>query len=466
MANYLKRSRHGTTFYFRRRVPDELRQTVGQPYLTKSLETSDRREAIMRARLLAAKTDILFADFRAMPRKARPSTALQIDYALSLDISPSGKKRAVALDVQPGEEVSAAVAVAALQAHVDGAPLPASIPAVGSSGSKEDKTLLQAWEGYEAEKIAAKAWRDGEDTAKYDHWPHVRRLIEVVGDKPLTSITADDINEFQNHVLTDPKGGTPRNRDKRLTRSGAVLRWAKKKRLIGDDFAELFRYPGKIEENPYVAFDLNDLKALFESADYRDQTFRTPSEFWLPILGLYTGARLNELCQLTASDIGMHDEVETISILDEDIGKRLKTTASRRIVPIHSKLIALGFLDYASTIKTGRIFPELPEDPARPGSFGAKPSELFTAYRRKHGVGKIKERSNKAFHSFRSTLISALRKAEVPKDRRTRLGGHEYDDTQDKNYHGGDVLTMFDFRTLKADIETVRYDVDFTAYRP
>ena len=128
MANYLKRSRHGTTFYFRRRVPDELRQTVGQPYLTKSLETSDRREAIMRARLLAAKTDILFADFRAMPRKARPSTALQIDYALSLDISPSGKKRAVALDVQPGEEVSAAVAVAALQAHVDGAPLPASIP--------------------------------------------------------------------------------------------------------------------------------------------------------------------------------------------------------------------------------------------------------------------------------------------------------------------------------------------------
>ena len=91
MGNFLKRSRHGTTFYFRRRVPDDLRQTVGKPYLTKSLETGERREAMMRARLLAAKTDILFSDLRAMPPKDR----VPADFGLKLDLNELGKPTAI-----------------------------------------------------------------------------------------------------------------------------------------------------------------------------------------------------------------------------------------------------------------------------------------------------------------------------------------------------------------------------------
>jgi len=183
---------------------------------------------------------------------------------------------------------------------------------------------------------------------------------------------------------------------------------------------------------------------------------------------------LNELCQLIPSDIGTHDDVNTISILDEEIGKRLKTTASRRIIPIHSKLVEMGFLEYVTSIKSGRIFPELPESKQRPGDFSKEPGRKFTNYRRRIGIGgdnlnpdngKWEGNNRKIFHSFRTTLISALRKANVPKDRRTRLAGHEYDDTQDKEYDGGDVLTMFDFSTLRDDIETVRYDVAFTPYR-
>lgn len=117
-----------------------------------------------------------------------------------------------------------------------------------------------------------------------------------------------------------------------------------------------------------------------------------------------------------------------------------------------------------ASIPAERIFHELPDNPARPGDYGKEPSRKFTKYRRERGVGAASERSNKTFHSFRSTLIDALRKAEVPKDRRTRLAGHEYEDTQDRNYDGGDVLTMFDYSTLKADIERVRFDIDFTPY--
>lgn len=459
-GNYLVLSRHGTTFHFRRRVPHDLRLIIGKPHLVKSLSTGLRRDAIILARALAARTDDLFQHLRTMPHDHEP---IRIDFALHWTPDDDGRKRAFATEIMPGEAIDAAVAVATLQAHFDGTPPP--VQSAPSVKSKAGKTIMQTWEAYKAEKIAAKSWKDGEDTAKYDHWPHLRELITIVSDKPVGEVTADDINNFQNHVLTDSDGGTARNRDKRLTRAGAVLRWAKKKRLIADDFAELFRYPGDIPKNSYVKFDGTDLAALFQSDDYRQHGFKAPSEYWLPVLALHTGARLNELCQLTKTDIGAHDGIETIAILDDDIGKRLKTTASRRIVPIHSTLIRLGFLDYVSSVTAGRLFPELPDNTARPGDFGKEASRKFTDYRRKCGVGEKSERSNKTFHSFRSTLISALRKAEVPKDRRTRLAGHEYDDTQDRNYDGGDALTMFDFGTLKADIEKAKFDIELTPFR-
>jgi integrase len=223
-----------------------------------------------------------------------------------------------------------------------------------------------------------------------------------------------------------------------------------------------------------LKFETSDLVLLFESETYRNGQCASPSEYWLPLLALFTGARLNELSQLTASDIGQHDGVDTISILDEDT-KRLKNESSRRIVPIHAKLIELGFLDYVGMADAGRIFPELTEAKSKPGDFSKEASRSFTAYRRLVGVGsdtfnaetkKWKSGNMKVFHSFRTTLISALRKADVPKDRRTRLAGHQYSDEQDLSYTGGDALTMFDFSTLKADIDSVAYDVRFSPYKP
>lgn len=477
---HLHRNRCGI-LYFRLSVPNDLQPLLGQREIYRSLNTASVREAANSAQALWIAFRSVFDDLRTQTMAEDQEEPVRIDPdRLKVEMRHAKEKlylRDRIDELEAREFEIARQRIKDRQQHervrqhdreqhereislVIAAKGGASTQPATSGGGK---TISQAWEGYRAEKITAKAWRDGEDTAKYDHWPHVRTLIEVIGDKPLAEITADDANKFQSHVLTDPDGGSPRNRDKRLTRAGAVLRWAKSKRYITDDFAELLRYPGKIVANPYVAFDTDDLKALFESDKYQNRTFKTPSEYWLPIIGLHTGARINELCQLAAADIGAHNGIPTISVLDND-GKRLKTTASRRIVPIHSTLIALGFLDYVANVGAGRIFPELPEDPKRKGNFGAKATELFTAYRRRCGVGEAERRSNKAFHSFRTTLISALRKADVPKDRRTRLAGHEYDDTQDKTYHGGDVLTMFDIATLKADIERVRFEIRFTPF--
>jgi hypothetical protein len=46
-----------------------------------------------------------------------------------------------------------------------------------------------------------------------------------------------------------------------------------------------------------------DLKTMFSSPDYTADTQAEPHRFWLPVLGLLTGCRLEELCQLYLDDI-------------------------------------------------------------------------------------------------------------------------------------------------------------------
>ena len=67
-ANFIRRSRHDTVFYFRRRIPNDL-HALGLPrQVVRSLHTAERREATVRARALAAATDNLFSRIRAMAK--------------------------------------------------------------------------------------------------------------------------------------------------------------------------------------------------------------------------------------------------------------------------------------------------------------------------------------------------------------------------------------------------------------
>lgn len=97
-----------------------------------------------------------------------------------------------------------------------------------------------------------------------------------------------------------------------------------------------------------------ELKKLFNHTKMKKyaENPETAHYCWLPLIGFYTGARINEVCQLNpAEDIkqdsatGIHyfhftDEGGTA----EGVDKSIKTNSSLRIVPIHSKLIELGYL--------------------------------------------------------------------------------------------------------------------------
>lgn len=51
-------------------------------------------------------------------------------------------------------------------------------------------------------------------------------------------------------------------------------------------------------------------------------------------MSLYTGARLNELCQLRVSDVNKVGEIWCLDINEKD-GKQLKNVSSTRQIPIH-----------------------------------------------------------------------------------------------------------------------------------
>jgi hypothetical protein len=57
-GDFLQQSRHGTTYFFRRRGPQDMQHILKITQVYRSLATQDRREAIVRARVLSNITGV------------------------------------------------------------------------------------------------------------------------------------------------------------------------------------------------------------------------------------------------------------------------------------------------------------------------------------------------------------------------------------------------------------------------
>lgn len=174
--------------------------------------------------------------------------------------------------------------------------------------------------------------------------------------------------------------------------------------------------------------------------------------YWLPLIAIYTGARLGELAQLLTADVRQLHGVWIFHITRE--GSRLKSTktgGSMRVVPVHSELIKLGFLDYhAAMVARGeaQLFPELKPDTR--GFFSRTPSRFFAGYFKRIGV-KADKRHN--FHSFRHGVADAFRRAGYMDETFGPLLGHTKATTTGR--YG--VLPEGPLRDRVTMIEAVRY---------
>lgn len=178
-------------------------------------------------------------------------------------------------------------------------------------------------------------------------------------------------------------------------------------------------------------FDLDELKKIFAAKDYA--TLKSPHEFWLPLLGLFSGCRIEELCQLTVDDVKEVNGHWVFDINMREGNKRLKSSHAVRFVPIHPAIISSGFVDYVRDVATlvgekGRVFPYLRDDAVN--GLSDVPSEAFKRYRTRIGITHPK----KVFHSFRGTANNHLKQVGVDEEIRCELIGHEHASTNSAHY--------------------------------
>lgn len=154
------------------------------------------------------------------------------------------------------------------------------------------------------------------------------------------------------------------------------------------------------------------------------------AQFWLPILGYYTGCRMGELVQLHLDDVHLDDPIPFIDITEKGGGepgsgeeKHVKSAAGVRRVPIHSHLIDLGFADFVAQRRSRkgarkRLFFEIPFGKDEQAS-----SPYSKRFARLHDKAGLTDKTI-CFHSFRHGIEDALRDIEKPQYVIDRVVGH------------------------------------------
>ena len=219
---------------------------------------------------------------------------------------------------------------------------------------------------------------------------------------------------------------------KAFNQVSVLLNWWKTKypKAVDDDILVSIRAHGVKEDTPKAQcakkerppYTDEELKILFNPETYGKRLLRehkrsaTSARYWIPLLMLYSGARLSELGLLERHNIYEDGGVWVFEIKYFDSKskipyKRAKEKSSERVIPIHPQLIKLGFIDYVEEIKTGRIFPD--EEYQIREKYG-KTSIKFDAFskwfsRRVKKLGIEKgEDETKALHNFRHLIETKL----------------------------------------------------------
>lgn len=265
----------------------------------------------------------------------------------------------------------------------------------------------------------------------------MERFTEVCGSIDAREITREHVIRFRDSLLAQPKHlkgdmrfkplpevlaayeGTdyervsPSTTDKVLGFVRTILKWAYVDGKIATNPGETVKVQ-HVKQERRLPFTKQELEALFTALQKRR---KRDSFYWITVLGLYTGCRAGELVPLDAGDVQQRDGIWFLDVReDEDTGRRVKNESSRRPVPLHPDMIALGFLDFVKGRK-GRLFPDYkPQN----GKFAHYFSRQFGTFKQKAGITD----GRKVFHSFRHLMADMLRDAEATDSVKLSIMGH------------------------------------------
>lgn len=446
VAHYLIRGRSGL-FYFRLRVPADLRESLGRLLIKRATGTRCPRAALAVAVSWAAVYAQSFRTIRRGEFMAKPPSVEDLLQSFERgDIRewlgnvslPNGARidnakitsekdaRLFGIAVEDIGRLPPGVSVPAHSA-APVAPAPAVPKLTGitlAEAVRKWHTAIRVKNKQEKTRTAKKAAAEG-----FEKWKQ-GALGPKVPPVLVENITRTDCSEW--FIFSQGAGLTARTIENKFIYLAGFFDWAIASRHYppsgnparGHASVAKKVKRARAKSHGWQAFTPDQLAQIFHPADYASMD--SEAARWIPLMALYTGARSNELGRLEIADCV--SERDGTPVFDFNLlgdHKGLKTEPSDRKTPVHPDLIALGLWERVERLRKAgevKLFPELTFTAQNGPANG--PQRAFSRYLKRlkisaRGGGKV------GHHSFRDTVIDIMKVAGVPRELREEYTGHE-----------------------------------------
>lgn len=439
-APYLQR--RGDTLSFRIAVPCDLRAVLGSRELTKALCTADKHIAIPIALEFAAAAKRLFNELRASMAESDGNKLreLLIEAKGKLQLRNQQDRHTHELIEQRRQHLQE-LAHAKLDAEnkalnrilaasgISGAPNPISdhTNATGSPIGQPSAVAPTSIGERHLLSETIEIWKRLKNPA-----PSTVEIYEAAVRRFETHLPKAHVETIEGQQMVDyidwlqGQGLSAKTIEKEHGAIRALLTIAKSRKWITENPASGLLLPSGASKK-VRSYTVEELKNIFASPvfvdGFRPKAGKGEASYWVPLLLLYTGARREEICQLTTDRVRNTEGVTYLAIDPAEDGGRLKTEESKRAIPVHNNLIKLGFLDYvAERVRAGGglLFPLLKLNERK--QYGAKWGDWWRRYIR--GAVKITDERISPAHSFRHLFITECRRLEFREDYERQIVGH------------------------------------------
>ena len=447
--------------YVRFRVPSDLRAQVGSRFLIRSLKSYRGDDARLVAAVFAVSLSRAFQALRQGTRMVDVKKLLE-DAQRRIDGGEDPLRPWTASGVRIGNVDLGDIQVngtqdtedflrytrALIEAQAQAMPAPVVAP---ETPAEPSPLLSEAIENHLGDMTRRKLVDDTISESRHT----LRLFLATTTDIRVRGIKVDHVRKFLDEVRWWPAlaGVKPQFRDMSVLE---ILEWGKAHNVPEPSPHTLNKHKQKLgaflnglvgvdqlNRNPLIGlkadidtstdletgrpFTPEELIGMFEPARFREWAGELPHRWWGPMLGLYSGARVNEVAQIHLDDVRNIAGVWGVFLWRKTRGQKIKNKSSIRFVPLAKPLLDAGFLDFVEDMKaTGhpRLFPHLPMGTKEDGTpngkgYGVQLSKQFGAYAKTFGIEK-----GTGFHSFRHTISTALAEQNVPSTDIALLTGH------------------------------------------
>jgi len=489
LPSYLTSSRHGV-YYFQIRIPQE-RQFLysGRTLFRKSLRTKNHRDALYLAQRWWLRMKESNFDYeQTISQEAELYTRGKILDTEYYQIDPNDTNQKNEFFISLTNYDTRALEYYGELKHLSNeqAKIKEIEPLINNStiSSENSESISQLLEKYINEKKGN--WQEHsrlktEDTVRN----HLKLFVKSVDDIAANTLQRTHIVQFKDLLLNLPKNKEKSKKYKHMSidelrlmntpteeristatikgyidRITSFLDWGESNGYFSSGLdAPLKNAKKGLKTNKRAnarrdVFSDDDLSKLFSSKQYTQGKHKRASHHWAPLLAIFTGARLGEICSLSKEDV-RHDKNSDFWYLD--INGNVKTDCSVRFIPIHQQLIKLGFINFVKG-QSNRLFPELQKTKNGYGDTLSKWFNNTYLNASNCNVGQLAS-ENKCFHSFRHTFLDAFKQQGLNLLIAEELAGHSPEGSQTQvTYTKGYSLEIKNIELQKLKYHNVSFN--------